>query len=114
MVLKAKEPKEKTIQASIMRWLRKQGNVWCDCYHGSPMSQAGVPDIQVICDGRTLWLEVKRPSGKVTLIQKAVHEKLRNAGCPVYVVRSLDEAKDAFAAFVTMLSLISCKQNVDS
>lgn len=113
MASKVKEPKEKTIQTSIMRWLRKQENVWSDCYHGSPMSQAGVPDIQVICDGRVLWLEVKRPSGKVTLIQEAVHEKLRGAGCPVYVVRNLGEAQDAFTAFVTMVSLTGNKNRLD-
>ncbi len=101
---KSKEPKEKTIQGSIMRWLRKQEYVWCDCYHGSPMSQAGVPDIQVIYDGRVLWLEVKRPSGKVTLIQKAVHDKLRRAGSIVHVVRSLEEAQRAFSDFVLTIA----------
>jgi len=101
--VKKSEPLEKTIQASILRWLRKQPRVWCNCYHGSPLTQAGVPDIMVIFEGRVLWLEVKRPSGKVTLLQKTMHDKLREVGSVVFVVRSLEDAKKAFTDFVVSI-----------
>lgn len=101
---KKDEPKEKTIQTGILRWLKKQKYTWCLCHHGSQFSKMGVPDIQVIYEGRALWLEVKRPSGKVTAIQAYVHEELRAVGSVVCVVRSVDEAKRAFAEFVLNIS----------
>jgi hypothetical protein len=93
------EPREEGIQSAILKWLRNR-RIWCDCYHGSPLTKAGIPDILIIKDGRALWLEVKTPSGKLTKIQQHTHFIIRKqAGAPVFVVRSLDEAIVAYHAF---------------
>jgi hypothetical protein len=54
--------------------------------------KAGVPDMVVIDAGRATWLELKASKGVTSDEQKACHTALRQAGCAVYVIRSLDEA----------------------
>jgi hypothetical protein len=49
----------------------------------------GWPDRVVpLKDGRTLWIEIKRPGGKTTPLQDKVHEQLRARGHLVYVLDS--------------------------
>ncbi len=55
---------------------------------------AGVPDLQVIARGQIYFIEMKYGAGKVTEIQKAVHEKIEQNGGSVFVVRSFDEFVD--------------------
>jgi hypothetical protein len=52
--------------------------------------QTGVPDLCVVLNGAH-FIEFKRPGKDATEEQKAVHKRLRQAGCRVAVVRSLDE-----------------------
>jgi hypothetical protein len=51
----------------------------------------GLPDIAVWDAGRTIFLELKAPSGRLSPVQSECHTDLRRARCPVAVVRSLDE-----------------------
>jgi hypothetical protein len=52
--------------------------------------KAGVPDILLAFDGHAYFLELKAGT-YLSEAQKATHEALRAAKCPVAVVRSLDE-----------------------
>jgi hypothetical protein len=52
---------------------------------------AGVPDLLIIRDGLALFIEVKRPGGKVSPVQEVVHLQIRRRGIPVLVVTSLTE-----------------------
>ena len=55
--------------------------------------EAGTPDILVIgSEGRTMWLEVKGPLGKLSPRQHAWHARARELGHTVVVVQSLDAA----------------------
>jgi len=57
--------------------------------------KAGVPDICIIHDGMTYFLEVKRPKtdtidkGRLSLTQKAMIERIKEAGAEVAVVYSV-------------------------
>jgi len=57
--------------------------------------KAGVPDICIIHDGQTYFLEVKRPKtltvgkGRLSLTQKAMIERIKEAGAEVAVVYSV-------------------------
>ena len=53
--------------------------------------KSGVPDLLLVHDGHAYWAELKSAKGVVSDAQKATHEALRAAQCPVAVVRSLDE-----------------------
>lgn len=96
---------ERTIQRRIVNGLRKAGYVvWHIPNGGSRHTQeagnlkrdgvmAGVPDLWVLArDGRSWWLEVKRPGGKLSDAQRYQHKVLSDRGQRVALVTSLDEA----------------------
>ena len=53
---------------------------------------AGVPDIICIFQGRVYALELKAGRGRVTDVQRVVHERLREAGANVAVAHGIDQA----------------------
>lgn len=53
---------------------------------------AGVTDLILLWAGRAFGIEVKADKGTVSDKQAAVHDRMRLAGVPVGVVRSLQEA----------------------
>ncbi len=72
--------------------LRANGwKVWKN--HGSPMSQAGRPDLEALKDGRHVHFEIKVNANKVTPLQQHELDDIRNHGGEAYVVRSLDDVK---------------------
>lgn len=99
------EPLEKTIQKAIVNVLRARGYVVEVVRMGAakiprPGAKArfvrmglsvGAPDLVVVA-ARGVWLEVKRPSGKITDAQFAWHVVARRQGAFVAVVRSPEEA----------------------
>ncbi|GBR43318.1 VRR-NUC domain-containing protein [Gluconobacter roseus] len=52
---------------------------------------AGVPDMQFTHAGRTLYVEIKTPTGTVSKEQRALHKRLKVSGASVAVCRSLDD-----------------------
>ena len=75
-------PLEKTIVAAIMRALKARGVRWMLKTHGGPYQASGLPDIIAIAPGtgRFLGIEVKRPGGRVTDLQKATLARINEAG----------------------------------
>jgi hypothetical protein len=53
---------------------------------------AGVPDIICIFQGRVYALELKAGRGRLTDVQRVVHERLREAGAEVAVAHGIDQA----------------------
>ena len=53
---------------------------------------AGVPDIICIFQGRCYALELKGERGRVTDVQRVVHERLRESGAHVAVAHGIDQA----------------------
>ena len=62
---------------------------------------AGLPDLCVIYRGQAFWCELKSRRGWISHAQKECHRKLRDAGCPVMVCRSLEDIE----MFLTGLSV---------
>lgn len=96
---------EKEIQAEIIRWLearpdtivnrRQSGTLitW-QGYH-IRLAQAGSPDLEVkLVGGRTLDIEVKSATGRVSPEQKEMLERLHLMGHEAIVVRSLKEVQE--------------------
>jgi hypothetical protein len=52
---------------------------------------AGVPDLVCILYGRVYCLEIKTERGRVSEVQRVVHERLRRAGAEVVVAFDLNE-----------------------
>lgn len=58
----------------------------------------GMPDLSVWWRGRVLLLEVKAKRGSLLPSQKKTHAELAATGFDVRVVRSVEDAEEAFAA----------------
>lgn len=59
-------------------------------------AKAGTPDLCVLVPGgRTVWLEVKTDTGKLSDVQKRTHDRMRAMGHVVSVVRSVEFALSA-------------------
>jgi hypothetical protein len=58
-------------------------------------SRNGVPDRIVILRGRTVFVELKAPSGRPSALQLVRHKEMREAGADVRLICSQD-AVDAF------------------
>lgn len=98
------EPKEADIQAAILRALRVHPAV-ADAWRQNTgafavgegkarrfvrFGRAGQPDIQgYLRDGRALYIECKRPKGRVTPEQQAFIEHAVKNGCVAMVARSV-------------------------
>ncbi|KXV48735.1 hypothetical protein AD945_06180 [Gluconobacter albidus] len=54
----------------------------------------GWPDLGIVWNERTYYIELKAPKGRLSPEQKVKHAELRAAGAKVGVCRSLDEVID--------------------
>lgn len=87
-------PLEKTIVSAIMRVLKARGVRWLIKTHGGPYQAAGLPDIIAIAPGtgRLLGIEVKRPGGRLTDLQRATLARINEAGGVAGVAFGVDDA----------------------
>ena len=83
---------EKTIQASIIKWLRSKG-IYTVKIQSGYYGKAGVPDILVCYKGHFLGFEVKRLGNKATELQKNNIKQIISSGGQAFVVYSLEEVK---------------------
>lgn len=66
-------------------------------------SYRGVTDFTAIKDGRTLWLEIKTPTGKQHESQVTFERDIKAAGSEYYVVRSVEDVE-------TVIALQGCEE----
>ena len=85
---------EKAIVNSILRYLNSLPQCRAEKTWGGGYGNAGKPDITGCLKGRRFELEVKKPGGKPTPLQKVTLEQWKEAGAIVAVVHSVDEVKE--------------------
>jgi hypothetical protein len=86
--------KERSITDRIMALLVTVPRAFVRKMHGNRMQGGGIPDIYFTCDtlnGKSVWIEVKRPGGKRTPLQVHTGDRLSRAGCVVLEVHSVEE-----------------------
>ena len=89
---------ERDIVAGIRKYLHSLGeDVFFWKEHGGPYGTNGVPDIICCYKGRFLGLEVKRPGGKLTELQKRTLDRINTAGGIARRVDSVDDVKAVIA-----------------
>lgn len=79
---------ESTIQGSIKRTLEIYG------WFVSKLIQTstnGIPDLMALKNGKTVFIEVKRPGNKPTPLQQFRHEQLRKKGFDVIVATKISD-----------------------
>ena len=59
-------------------------------------TSSGMPDIQALRNGRTLFIECKTAKGKTTANQDRIHELLRKQDFEVLIARDLDDVINYF------------------
>lgn len=90
-------PKETTITAAIVGWLRDRPRSYTLKLHGSVYGVAGVPDIMHIEGGLVTFIEVKQPGKRSTKLQLHHHGRLAAAGARVIVANNLKEVQHFFS-----------------
>lgn len=76
-------PREKVIEDYLLTTCRERGLL---CLKLVSPGRAGVPDRIVVAPGGTVFVEVKRPGGRLRRLQQVTVAKLRRAGGEVHVV----------------------------
>ena len=81
---------ESKLQSKIIKELEADG--WL-VVKTIQLSKNGYPDIFAFRAGKTIFIEVKSPTGKATELQKYRIEQLQNQGFTAFVCNSLDHFK---------------------
>jgi len=84
-------PKESEIQRRIVAALRAEGWLVIKLIQ---TTYNGIPDLICHRDGRTVYIEIKRPGIAPNALQALRHDELRDAGMEVYVLSSVDQLAD--------------------
>ncbi len=86
---------ESDVTKRILKYMKTLPHCFCWKEHGGIYGTSGIPDIIACIHGRFIALEVKTQKGKTTPLQEAAIRKIRSSGGFAFVVRSVDEAKNA-------------------
>ena len=89
--------RESSLSTWLLRWLNTQPGTVAWKMHGSPWQRAGCPDVLCVQAGHLFAIEVKRPGAKLTRLQAAILDKLRDVGgATVAVVRCREDVYQIF------------------
>ena len=91
---------ESAIQRHVMREARAAG---CFVRKVESPNHAGLPDLVIVYQGRTLWLELKTDIGRLSALQERTHQEMRAAGAQVATTYGLDQALKILREFVSQL-----------
>lgn len=83
---------ESQLTRSVMGYLKKVKN--CFALKTNDRFTSGIPDIFVIHNGKTTWIELKVPMGRVAKIQEWTIFQINKCGGTAYVCKSLKEVRD--------------------
>lgn len=80
---------EKVFQRNVISRCKKLG---CFVAKMEAVGQAGFPDLLIIYQGKSLYLELKSPkgTGKLSALQELMHKELRAAGAWVEVAQDIE------------------------
>lgn len=86
--MKGISPSEAEIRSQVKQYLEWKG--WFVFYHLQGLgSYPGLPDLQAVKEGRTLYIEIKRPGGRQSAKQKQFQQDLEAAGGVYMLVDSI-------------------------
>jgi len=89
--------KEQAVQTSIIKAFKKLGGDALKVDWSKP----GYPDLVAFLDGKIYLIEVKRKGGRLSPMQKFVHEYLKGLGIEVIVAYSVDDISLLFPGIFT-------------
>lgn len=83
-----------SIVREIRRWCKRRGYYYRKI-HGGGYQHRGLPDLYILAEGQTVWLEVKAGRDEPSASQREEIRAIRRAGGRAEVVRSAAEARAA-------------------
>jgi hypothetical protein len=83
---------EKEVEKTVKRYAESKG--WLTRKWVSPGHMFVCDQIFIAPGGKVVFVEMKRPGGKATAGQLREHEKLRNQGCDVWVIDTIESGKE--------------------
>ena len=95
---------EAAIEKAILTYLNLQGQTFAlkipdqrafrdGAYQMNPWMPAGIPDIVILRNGITTWVEIKTPTGTLSEGQKRLSKRFNDVGVSVLLWRGLEDAK---------------------
>lgn len=85
---------ERVLQRKIIDYLKNSGILVVKV---DSSSTRGFPDLTVILpSGEVHFVELKTRTGRLSIHQQRLHQKMKEQNANVHILRSLDEAKAAF------------------
>ena len=70
------------------------------CLKFTSPGTTGVPDRVVIANGHTVFIEIKRPGGKLRRLQEVMVAEMRSHGAVVHVADTKDLVDDVLAQLI--------------
>lgn len=58
------------------------------------MANSGIPDMVIIFNEYTVWVELKIKTGRLSKIQIEVHKRMRAAGADIAVCKTVNEVRE--------------------
>ena len=89
-------PEAKLLAACVkeLKLLKAGGRrVWWVKLHGSAMMTRGLPDLYVLIEGRSLWIELKAPGNRPSPLQWHRIGEIQDAGGESYWCDTLENFK---------------------
>lgn len=84
--------RESSVEARLVKLVRARGGL---CFKFVSPGNPGVPDRIVITpEGRTVYVELKTETGRLSAIQKWQHEEMRKRGAEVRTLKGLAQVLD--------------------
>jgi len=92
--------KESTIKDDVLKYLNSLPKCKAIKIHGNAYTEAGTPDIAGCIQGRSFWIELKRPGEEPTVIQRKRIREWSDAGAITGVAESMDDIKRIFSLYI--------------
>lgn len=97
---------ESKIQSEIINYFKKKGYIVVKLIL---TNTNGIPDLMVLKNGITFFIEVKNEKGKLSELQKLRIEELEKNNFKCYIIRNLNELKNKLIEFPTYENLFNQK-----
>lgn len=87
--------RERTVESKLLNGVKRLGGLAWKVLPGV----AGIPDrVVLLPGGKTIWVELKAPGGRIREIQQVTHDRMRALGHEVVVLTGTDEVREWLAA----------------
>ena len=79
---------ESKIQTEIIHYLESNGYL---VVKHIQTNRNGFPDLQALKDGQSIFIEIKRPNGKLSELQKYRLQQLTDKGFKCFIITSINQ-----------------------